>query len=88
MPGLTKIDRIKTLFCGGGQVVILGAEASIDSTMRNPEMGGKKRPSMNNFIEVVRLQDIVDSLREDLKAKNFKILYNNLHHKKIQTPRK
>ena len=34
---------------------------------------------MDNFIEVVGLQDIVDSLPEELRAKNFEILYSNLH---------
>lgn len=79
MKGLSKEDRIKTVFGGGGQVVILGAGASIASTLRNPEMGGRKLPSMDNLIEVVGLQDIVDSLSDNLKAKNFEILYSNLH---------
>ena len=68
MPGLTKEDRINTVFGGGGQVVVLGAGASIASTIRNPELSGKQLPSMDNFIEVVGLQDIVDSIDESLKA--------------------
>jgi hypothetical protein len=79
MPGLTKEDRINTVFGGGGQVVVLGAGASIASTIRNPELSGKQLPSMDNFIEVVGLQDIVDSIDESLKAQNFEILYSNLH---------
>lgn len=76
---LTKEDRIKNVYGGGGHVVILGAGASIASTIRNNEKRNKRLPSMDNFIEVVGLQDIVDSLSEELHAKNFEILYSNLH---------
>jgi|SRR5690554_4033165 len=64
---------------GGGHVVILGAGASIASTFRNPEMNGKQLPSMDNFIEVVGLQDVVSAVPEKLRAKNFEQLYSNLH---------
>jgi len=40
----TKEDRIKTVYGGGGHVVILGAGASITSTFRNPEQTGKRLP--------------------------------------------
>lgn len=76
---LTKEDRIKKVMGGGGHVVILGAGASIASTIRNPELNGKQLPSMDNFIEVVGLQDIVGNIPENLQAKNFEQLYSNLH---------
>ena len=76
----TKEDRIKTVYGGGGHVVILGAGASIASTFRNPEPSGKRLPSMDNFIDLVGLSDIVDSLPEKLRAKNFEQLYSNLHN--------
>lgn len=76
----TKEDRIKTVYGGGGHVVILGAGASIASTCRNPEPNGKQLPSMDNFIDVVGLSDIVKSLPEKLRAKNFEQLYTNLHN--------
>jgi len=79
MNGKTKEDRIKTVYGGGGHVVILGAGASIASTFRNPELNGKRLPSMDNFIELVGLTDIVESLPKKLRAKNFEQLYNNLH---------
>ena len=79
MKGLSKEDRIKTVFGGGGHVVILGAGASIASTLRNMEKNKKRLPSMENFIEVVGLQDIVDTIPDKLKAENFEILYSNLH---------
>ncbi|NIJ52579.1 hypothetical protein [Dyadobacter arcticus] len=76
----TKQDRIKTVYGGGGHVVILGAGASIASTFRNPEPNGKRLPSMDNFIDIVELSDIVEILPERLRAKNFEQLYTNLHN--------
>jgi hypothetical protein len=76
---LSKIERINTVKGEGGHVVILGAGASIASTLRNPELNGKRLPSMENFIEVVGLLDIVESLPSNLKANNFEHLYSKLH---------
>jgi hypothetical protein len=81
----TKEDRIKTVLGGGGHVVILGAGASIASTFRNPEPNGKRLPSMDNFIELVGLTDIVESLPEKLKAKNFEQFYSNLYNDNPQS---
>lgn len=78
MSELTKEDRIKTVLGGGGHVVILGAGASIASTIRTNEPSGKMLPSMDNLIEIVGLQDIVDGVDSKLKSDNFEILYNNL----------
>jgi len=64
----TKEDRINTVMGGGGHVVILGAGASIASTIRNKELNGRHLPSMDNFIEVVGLQDIVEKIPEYLVA--------------------
>jgi hypothetical protein len=75
----TKEDRIKTVMGGGRHVVILGAGASIASTLRNPELNGKSLPSMDNLIDIVGLNDIVESLPEHLRAKNFEVLYSKLH---------
>ena len=76
---LTVADRIKTVYGGGGQVVILGAGASIAATLRNPEQSGKKLPSMDNFIELVGLTEIVETLPTELRSKNFEALYSALH---------
>lgn len=76
----TKDDRINTVFGGGGHVVILGAGASIASTVRNPEQSGKLLPSMDNFIDIVGISDIVDGLPYKLKATNFEDLYSNLYN--------
>lgn len=80
MTGMTKEEGINQVYGGGGHVVILGAGASIASTYRNPEKNGKRLPSMDNFIEVVGLDDLIDQIPEELRAKNFETLYGNLHN--------
>jgi hypothetical protein len=77
--GHTKEDRINTVYGGGGHVVILGAGASVASTLRNPLSNGKKLPLMNNFIETVGLTDIIDTIPNHIKSDNFEILYSNLY---------
>jgi len=79
MPGMTKEEGINQVFGGGGHVVILGAGASIASTLRNPERNGKRLPSMDNFIDLVGLQEIVEEVPKNLRADNFEKLYGNLH---------
>jgi hypothetical protein len=74
-----KEDRIRTVFNGGNHVVILGAGASIASTYRNAEVGGKKLPSMDNFNDIVGLNDVVNKLPKDFQLKNFEALYSKLH---------
>lgn len=76
---MTKEEGINQVYNGGGHVVILGAGASIASTLRNPELNGKKLPAMDNFIEIVGLNDIFQNVPERLKAKNFETLYSNIH---------
>ena len=76
----TKQDRIDTVMNGGSHVVILGAGASIASTYRNKEVSGKRLPSMDNFIALVELEDIIESIDDRLKASNFETLYTNLHN--------
>ncbi len=79
MPGMNREEGINQVYSGGGHVVILGAGASIASTIRNPEKNGKKLPSMDNFVEVVGLEDIVEKIPENLRVDNFENLYGNLH---------
>jgi hypothetical protein len=82
MPGLSREEGIKQVYGGGGHVVILGAGASIASTFRNSEMNGKKLPSMDNFIDVVGLTDLIEKLPDNLKAKNFETLYKAFSKRK------
>ena len=79
MAGMTVEEGINQVFGGGGHVVILGAGASIASTLRNEEANGKILPSMDNFSEVLGLEDILAKIPQNLRAKNFEKLYGNLH---------
>jgi len=79
MTGKTIKDRVNTVYGGGGHVVILGAGASIAATVRNPEVNGKRLPSMDNFIEIVGLEDIIVTLPKSLRSLNFEMLYSRLH---------
>ncbi len=58
---LTKEDRIRTIYGRGRHVVINGAGASIASKIRKSVMSVIKPPSKNNFIDVLKINDIVDS---------------------------
>lgn len=62
----------------GSHVVILGAGASIASTLRNPEINGLQLPSMNNLPEVVGLHSILDKFPQELIASNFEETYSNI----------
>lgn len=76
---MTKEEGINQVYNGGGHVVILGAGASIASTLRNPEKNGKMLPSMDNFIDLVGLNEIIEKVPENLRANNFEKMYGNLH---------
>jgi hypothetical protein len=84
--GLTKEDRIDTVYGGGRHVVILGAGASIACARRNPELRGKALPSMDNFIEVVGLEDIVAGLPPEQRHGNFETLYSSIHKSDPNSP--
>lgn len=79
MPGMTKEEGIKQVYGGGRHVVILGAGASIASAYRNAEINGKRLPSMDNFIDLVGLHEIIEKVPDNLRSDNFEKLYSNLH---------
>ncbi len=79
MTGMTKEEGINQVYGGGGHVVILGAGSSIASTYRNAERNGKMLPSMDNFIDLVGLHQIIEQVPDNLRAANFEKLYANLH---------
>ncbi|MEP7128582.1 MAG: hypothetical protein ABI729_06930 [Chitinophagales bacterium] len=83
---MTKEEGINQVYNGGGHVVILGAGASIASTRRNPELNGKQLPSMDNFIDIVGLSDLVAKVPDELKVSNFEKLYSNLHNSDHGSP--
>lgn len=74
--GLTKKEVINTVYDGGGHIVILGAGASIASTIRNPEKSGKVLPAMKNLIKVIGLSDVVKKLPKKFQKRNFETLYS------------
>lgn len=76
---MTKEEGINQVYGGGGHVVILGAGASIASTLRNNEKTGKRLPSMDNFSDLLELGDIIEKVPENLRDSNFEKLYGNLH---------
>src|SRR5580698_3192001 len=78
---MTREEGIETVYDGPSHVVILGAGASIASTMHNPEPSGKKLPSMDNFIDVVGLQEILDLVDSDCRTGNFEEIYSCLYIK-------
>lgn len=77
---MTREEEIEIVHGSKGHVVLLGAGASLASTLRNPEKGKKKLPLMNNIIEVVGLQNVVSQLPQELKAlqENFEQFYSSL----------
>jgi hypothetical protein len=75
---MTREEGIETVYDGPSHVVILGAGASIASTIHNPEPSGKKLPSMDNFIDVVGLKEILDSEDTDCHTGNFEEIYSCL----------
>ncbi|QHC84730.1 hypothetical protein AS589_08000 [Empedobacter brevis] len=82
---MTREEGIKQVFSSGGHVVILGAGASIASTFRNSELNGKRLPSMDNFMEIVGLTDLLEQIPEHLLDTNFERLYGNLHKENSQS---
>jgi hypothetical protein len=78
---MTTKEEIETVHGSGGHVVLLGAGASLAATLRNPEKNGKKLPLMNNIVEIVGLEDVINSLPNEIKEHkaNFETLYSLLH---------
>ena len=58
-------------FPGGGHLVILGAGASIASTMLDSEKNQKRLPSMNDLPLVVPMDDLIARLPNNLLSHNF-----------------
>lgn len=78
---MTRQEEIERVNAGGIHLVILGAGASRASTIRNPEKNGRQLPLMNNMVDVVGLNDIVDTLPDHIKTlkDKFEQLYSVLY---------
>lgn len=60
---------------GGCHVVILGAGASIASTLRDPEIHGLSLPSMNNLPDVCGLNDVLTKFSQNLICNELQYIY-------------
>ena len=76
---MTREQGIERVYEGPRHVVILGAGASIASTIRDPELYGKRLPSMDNFVEVVSLEDVVEQIAPHAIDRNFEAIYSQLY---------
>ncbi|MEW8418927.1 MAG: hypothetical protein AB2690_16925, partial [Candidatus Thiodiazotropha endolucinida] len=77
MPSLPMLDA-KTNMNHSPHVVILGAGASIASTIRNPEKHGKQLPGMADLVEVIGLQSILEHHGVAYEGQNFEAFYDEL----------
>lgn len=78
---MTREDEINTVHGNGTHLMILGAGASLASTLRNSEKNGKLLPLMWNIVEIVGLNSVVDSLPQDYKElrQDFEKLYSKIN---------
>ncbi len=77
MPSLPLMDT-KRKRCDSPHVVILGAGASIASTIRNPEKYGKSLPSMANLVETLGLEPLINKYGLAYGGQNFETFYDAL----------
>jgi len=77
MPSLPLMDT-KRKRCDSPHVVILGAGASIASTIRNPEKNGKPLPGMPNLVETLGLESIINDHGVVYEGQNFEAFYDEL----------
>jgi hypothetical protein len=76
---MSREQGIKKVFSRPSHVVVLGAGASIASTRHNPEPSGRLLPSMDNFIDIVGLSDLVTMTGFAHENRNFEQIYSFLH---------
>lgn len=77
----TREDEIKNVRENGVHVIILGAGASIASTMRNPEKNERVLPSMANIIQVLGLEKLIEPIPVDIRKfdNDFEKFYSKLY---------
>ena len=73
-------------FPGGGHIVLLGAGASIASTLLDPEKNGNRLPSMNDLPKVIPMEDLLAQIPANLYTDNFESLYSNLYKDNPKNP--
>jgi hypothetical protein len=76
---VTKEQEIQQADQGRPHLFILGAGASIAATYPNGDKNGKKLPSMDNFLELLELNELIDSTGLTFASKNFEDIYSAIH---------
>lgn len=77
MPERDEESEIKDIGCNRPHVVILGAGASC-AALPDGDRNGKRLPTMANFVDVVGLNELLDTHGIDHRGRNFEEIYNNL----------
>ena len=77
-------DQIKTVHEGNRHLVILGAGASKASCLDNSEKNGKHLPLMNNFINILQLNDLLKDYIEKYGDQNFELLFSKIYENNDQ----
>lgn len=77
MPSLPALD-IKTQINHSPHVVILGAGASIASTILNPDKNGRPLPAMANLVETLNLEHLIKQHGVVYQSQNFETFYDEL----------
>ncbi len=72
-------DEIAQVRMHQPHVVILGAGASIASSLHG-DKNGKKLPSMLNFVEVLDLSSMLDAEGISHRGRNFEDIYDEIHN--------
>jgi hypothetical protein len=77
---MTKEDEIERVHGNGVHVVILGAGASIASSLKNPEKNGCPLPAMNNLIPLLGMENIIAGFPKELAdlSVDFEKFYSKL----------
>lgn len=70
--------EIEQIQMGKPHVVILGAGASY-AAFPNGDKNGVKLPLMNNFVDILGLNELLSQMGLDFEADNFEKIYNQLH---------
>lgn len=73
-------------FQGMGHLVILGAGASIASTLLDSEKNGKLLPSMQDLPKIIDMSDLINQIPLDLYSENFEQLYSNVYREDMDNP--
>lgn len=82
---MTRDEEINNVHGNGTHVVLLGAGATLASTLRNPEKNGKQLPLMRNLVDVVGMNDIVSELPGEIQEnrEDFEKLFSQLGDSKF-----